>query len=222
MFRRFVFSQSCSIWHLYLGNTVSSWDAGSLNHTVHVVTHQTQACDSFRILGNPAGWLVVLCCCVLSTFFSVYRICRFNQISVHLFYIVWLTCMKLYVTDLFDLFWGDLLDVNFFFFSPFTRTLCCQLTFLQQFTNKSKVACHIRIIFLLADFYIRSWRRWRWRYYSQQGWQTADCSCHTNAYFQGHLGICVAVYMASKTAVFVKGELRTFPGPSLSPIVAKS
>lgn len=38
--------------HLYLGNTVSSWHTGLLNHTVHVASHQTEACDSFWILCN--------------------------------------------------------------------------------------------------------------------------------------------------------------------------
>lgn len=47
-----------SIWGLYLGNTVSSCDTGSLNHAVHVVTHQTQACDSFWFLGNGCSLFV--------------------------------------------------------------------------------------------------------------------------------------------------------------------
>lgn len=56
------------MWHLYLGNTVSSWHTGLLNHTVHVASHQTEACDSFWILCNVLTSGLGAGCCLLLLF----------------------------------------------------------------------------------------------------------------------------------------------------------
>lgn len=57
-----------AVWHLYLGNTVSSWHTGLLNHTVHVASHQTEACDSFWILCNVLTSSLEAGCCLLLLF----------------------------------------------------------------------------------------------------------------------------------------------------------